>query len=405
MKTPLRVLSTLCLSILIAACSSSPSNTLGQLPPTKYSDLDKLLEQAGKKSDSQAVGLYLAAADLAWQQKQPIRARKILESLDISQASPAQLIFAKTLEAELALARQQPNSALKALKHPSLERLSEMPLAQQTRSQLVRAQALEDSGKPLAAARERIYIAPLLEGQTAFDNHQAIWSLLSALPRTQLNETGDNDLAGWLELVLLTKATSSLEQQQTDIKQWIANNPWHPAAKQLPQALQQLQQLQAQNIKILALLLPSKDANQNVVDALRNGFFAAHYIAQANGQTVPDIRLYDSNQISSMDTFYEQAARDGVELVVGPWEKPLVRQLASRSQLPITTLALNYADNHQNGPAQLFQYGLAAEDEARLAANRAWTDGMRRAAALVPKNEWGDRILSAFTAQWQELGG
>lgn len=106
-----------------------------------------------------------------------------------------------------------------------------------------------------------------------------------------------------------------------------------------------------------------------------------------------------------MDTFYEQAARDGVELVVGPWEKPLVRQLASRSQLPITTLALNYADNHQNGPAQLFQYGLAAEDEARLAANRAWTDGMRRAAALVPKNEWGDRILSAFTAQWQELGG
>ena len=159
-----------------------------------------------------------------------------------------------------------------------------MPLAQQTRSQLVRAQALEDSGKPLAAARERIYIAPLLEGQTAFDNHQAIWSLLSTLPRTQLNETGDNDLAGWLELVLLTKATSSLEQQQTDIKQWIANNPWHPAAKQLPQALQQLQQLQAQNIKILALLLPSKDANQNVVDALRNGFFAAHYIAQASGQ-------------------------------------------------------------------------------------------------------------------------
>ena len=196
MKAPLRVLSTLCLSILIAACSSSPSNTLGQLPPTKYSDLDKLLEQAGKKSDSQAVGLYLAAADLAWQQKQPLRARKILEGLDLSGASPAQLMFAKTLEAELALARQQPNSALKALKHPSFERLSEMPLAQQTRSQLVRAQALEDSGKPLAAARERIYIAPLLEGQTAFDNHQVIWSLLSALPRTQLNATGDDDLAG-----------------------------------------------------------------------------------------------------------------------------------------------------------------------------------------------------------------
>ncbi len=90
-----------------------------------------------------------------------------------------------------------------------------------------------------------------------------------------------------------------------------------------------------------------------------------------------------------MDAFYQQAAADGVELVVGPWEKPLVRQLANRAQLPITTLALNYADNEQQAPEQLFQYGLAAEDEARLAADRAWADGMRRAAALVPKTLGG----------------
>ncbi|MDY0248966.1 MAG: penicillin-binding protein activator [Pseudomonas sp.] len=405
MKTPLRVLSTLCLLALLVACSSAPSNTLGQLPPTKYNDLDKLLEHAGEETDRQAVGLYLAAADLAWQQKQPLRARKILESIDTSHASPAQFIFAKTLEAELALVRQQPNSALKALKHPSFERLSEMPLVQQTRSQLVRAQALQDSGKPRAAARERIYIAPLLEGQSAFDNHQTIWTLLSALPRTELAENGDSDLAGWLELVRLTKATSSLEQQQADINQWIVDNPMHPAAKLLPSALQQLQQLKAHNIQTLALLLPTEDANQNVVDALRNGFLAAHYIAQANGQTVPSIRIYDSSHIASMDAFYAQAAQDGVELVVGPWEKTLVRQLASRAQLPIPTLALNYADNHQNGPSQLFQYGLAAEDEARLAANRAWQDGMRRAAALVPQNEWGNRVLAAFTEHWEALGG
>lgn len=405
MKTPLRVLSTLCLSILLVACSSSPTNTLGQLPPTKYNDLDKLLEQAGKKSDSQAVALYLAAADLAWQQKHLLRARTILDNIDMSQASPAQFIFAKTLEAELALARQQPKSALKALKHPSFERLSEMPLNQQIRSQLARAQALQDSGKPLAAARERIYIAPLLADQNAFDNHQSIWALLSELPRTQLEQSGDADLTGWLELVRITKTSNSLKQQQADIQQWISNNPQHPAAQQLPVALQQLQELQAQSIKTLALLLPSADANQNVVDALRNGFFAAHYIAQANGQSVPSIRLYDSSHIVSMDAFYAQATQDGVELVIGPWEKPLVRQLASRPQLPITTLALNYADNHQNGPAQLFQYGLAAEDEARLAANRAWADGMRRAAALVPQNEWGARVLAAFSAHWQALGG
>ena len=405
MKTPLRLLSTLCLSAFLVACSSSPSSTLGQLPPTKYDDLEKLLLQASKKRNDQAVGLYLAAADLAWQQKQTLRAREILEDIDMTHATPAQYIFAKTLEAELAMARQQAKRAIKALEHPSFAHLSEMPLIQQIRSQTVRAQALQETGKPLAAARERILIAPELEGQTAFDNHQTIWELLNQLPRAQLEATGETVLDGWLSLVRLTQASTSLEQQQDDINQWISQNAQHPAAQQLPEALKELQQLRVQKINTLALLLPSQDTNQNVVDALRNGFFAAHYIAQANGQSTPTIYMYDSSHITSLDAFYQQAAEDGVELVIGPWEKPLVRQLASRAELPIATLALNYAESNQHGPQQLFQYGLAAEDEARLAADRAWADGMRRAAALVPQNAWGDRILAAFSAHWQSLGG
>ena len=405
MKTPLRLFSVVCLAAFLAACASSPSNTLGQLPPTKYQDIEQLLLQASKRNDSRGVGLYLAAADLAWQQQQELRARKILDGIDYSQATPAQYIFAKTLEAELALARQQTSSALKALQHPSFVHIAEMPQTQQVRTALVRAQALQDSGKPLPAARERIAIAPQLEGQVAFANHQSIWDLLSTLPRTQLNSTGETVLDGWLALIRITKTSTSLEQQQTDIQQWAMQNPTHPAAQQLPEALKQLQQLQVKKINSIGLLLPSKDTNQNVVTALRNGFLAAHYIAQANGESTPSIHLYDSSSISSLDAFYQQASADGIELVVGPWEKPLVSQLASRSELPITTLALNYADNRQSNPEQLFQYGLAAEDEARLAADRAWADGMRRAAAMVPKSAWGDRILAAFTAHWQSLGG
>ncbi|WP_404854442.1 penicillin-binding protein activator, partial [Escherichia coli] len=45
----------------------------------------------------------------------------------------------------------------------------------------------------------------------------------------------------------------------------------------------------------------------------------------------------------------------------------------------------------------MFQFGLAAEDEARAVASRAWGDGMRRAVALVPRGEWGDRVLAAFS--------
>lgn len=405
MKTPLRVLSTLCLSAFLVACASSPNKTLGELPTTQYSDLDKLLLQASQKNDNQALSLYLAAADLAWQQNQALRARKILESIDLSQATPAQQIFAKTLEAELALARQQAKRALKALEHPSFVHLNEMPLSQQIRSQLVRAQMYQDIGQPLTAARERIYIAPLLDGQQAFNNHQQIWDLLTSLPRVQTKDTGEAIMDGWLALLRISQAPGALVQQQMNISQWALQNPSHPAAQQLPEALARLQQLEADNINSLALLLPSKDPNQGVVNALRNGFFAAHYLAQASGEHTPTIHIYDSSSISSMDAFYQQALADGVELVVGPWEKNLVTQLAKRSQLPITTLALNYADSQQHPPQQLFQYGLAAEDEARVAADRAWADGMRRAVALVPKNAWGERVLAAFSAHWQSLGG
>src|SRR5690606_32413568 len=138
---------------------------------------------------------------------------------------------------------------------------------------------------------------------------------------------------------------------------------------------------------------------------LRDGFLAAHYQAQQSGQPQPAIELYDSTRLTSIDAFYRQAQADGVQLVVGPLEKPLVKQLSSREQLPITTLALNYSDAGQESPAQLFQFGLSAEDEAREVARRAWADGMRSAVALVPRGEWGDRVLRAFQQSWQTEGG
>ncbi|EGH34260.1 LppC putative lipoprotein, partial [Pseudomonas syringae pv. japonica str. M301072] len=114
-----------------------------------------------------------------------------------------------------------------------------------------------------------------------------------------------------------------------------------------------------------------------VAKALREGFMAAHFQAQQAGENPPAIQVFDSSRITSMDEFYRQAQAAGVQLVVGPLEKNLVKQLNSRQQLPITTLALNYSDTSNEGPAQLYQFGLAAEDEAREVARRAWADGKR----------------------------
>lgn len=401
----LRPLSALCLAGLLAACGSSPTSNLGELPRTPQASIEQMLQQANDSKPEQAASLRLSAADLAYKQQDIGRSARILEQVQLDGLKPAQQVFASTLAAELAMARNQPKSALKALSHPSLERLGELPVEQQTRTQLVRARALEADGQNLAAARERVFIAPLLNGEAEKANHEAIWTLVSNLPADQLQAGGDADLAGWMELARVTKGAGTLEQQQAAIESWRTQQPQHPAAETLPAPLVKLKELANQPLTKIALLLPQEGPLASVARALRDGFLAAHYQAQQAGQNPPAIQLYDSSHLSSLDDFYRQAQADGVQLVVGPLEKPLVKQMSDREQLPITTLALNYSDAGQEGPAQLFQFGLAAEDEAREVARRAWGDGMRRAVALVPRGEWGDRVLNAFRQSWEQSGG
>jgi hypothetical protein len=401
----LRHLSVFCLVALLAACASAPTSNLGELPRTPQASIEQLLQEAGDSTSEQAELLRLSAADLAYRQKNVARALSILEKVQLENLKPAQQIYASTLRAELEMAREQPKAALRALSHPSMERLGELPVEQQVRSQLVRASALQASGQTLAAARERAFIAPLLSGEAAARNHQEIWTLISSLPLEQLQASGDADLNGWVELARVTKSAGTLEQQQSAIDNWLLQNPGHPAALQLPESLVELKKLSSQPLSEIALLLPQDGQLANVARALRDGFLAAHYQAQQAGQNPPNIQIFDSSRIGSLDEFYRQAQASGVQLVVGPLEKPLVTQLNAREQLPITTLALNYSETAHEGPAQLFQFGLAAEDEAREVARRAWADGHRRAVALVPRGDWGDRVLDAFRQSWQAQGG
>lgn len=400
----LRPLSVLCLVGLLTACAGQQTSGLGELPVPSQASAEQLLQQAAQVKPAQATLLRLSAADQSLRQGNLAQTQQILDLLKLDELLPAQQVFASTLQAELALARGKPKAALQALQHPSFERLGELPVGQQVRSQLTRAKALQADGQPLAAARERVYVAPLLEGQSAAANHEAIWSLLGNLSASQLASASspEADLGGWLELARLARSNATPAQQVTRIAEWQAQHPQHPAARQLPQALVQLQEIAARPLTRVALLLPQQGQLASAAQALRDGFLAAHY---QSGNSELHISLHDSSQLTDLDAFYRQAQADGVQLVVGPLEKPLVNQLNRREQLPVATLALNYSENVGEGPAQLFQFGLAAEDEARAVAERAWQDGMRRAVALVPSGEWGNRVLAAFSKDWQARGG
>lgn len=405
MLQPLRLPLALGLALVLTACASTSSNTIGSLPDTRAGDLDKTLAAAGKKRGAEATNLYLAAADLAWQEGDSFKARSLIESLDLENALPAQIIFANTLSAELALDRKQPEMALQLLQDPAFGRIAELPLTQQVRSQEVRAQALAATGQLLPAARERIFMGGLLHGQAAIDNQESIWSLISRLQTPVDIRSGEQELRGWLALSGLVRSTGSLEQKQQNLRDWVASNSQHPAARQLPAELDTLLTLKPRPLQRVALLLPSHDRNQKVVNALRNGFLARYYAAREAGQQIPELHFHDSSQLGNLGELYRQLQQDQVDLLIGPWEKDLVRQLAEQSSLPVTTLALNYADNAESATEGLFQFGLSAEDEARMAANRAWNDGMRNAVILVQSGDWGRRVQAAFSEQWERLGG
>lgn len=405
MTVCLRLFTALCLAALLAACSSSPSSSLGELPRTPDASLEQLLQQASASQDPQKAALLrLSAADLAMRQQNNERAAQILAQVPMDQLKPAQQVFASTLAAELAMNRNDPKAALKALSHPSVTRLDEMPADLQVRTHTVHARAFEADDQTLAAARERIAMSANLTGDAANSNNDAIWALVAALPVEQLQAQSNDLLGGWTSLALAVKRAGTVQEQQAAIDQWRAQNPTHPAAIQLPTPLLKLKELASQPLTKIALLLPQEGQLASVSKALRDGFVAAHYQAQQAGQNPPSIQFYDSSRLTSLDDFYRQAQADGVQLVVGPLEKALVKQLNARSQLPITTLALNYSESTQ-GPAQLFQFGLAAEDEAREVARRARADGLTRAGAMVPKGEWGERVLNAFRQEWVAHGG
>jgi len=406
MTACLRLLSALCLAVLLAACASSPSSNLGELPRTPDATIEQLLGQAASaKTPAEASLLRLSAADLAYRQHANDRAAQILTQVQVEQLNVGQQIIASTLAAELALVRNQPKQALNALNHPSLQRLGEASVEQQVRTHTVRARALEADGQTLPAAQERVFIAPLLSGDAAAANSDAIWALVSSLPADQLQTTGTDDLAGWQSLALAVKSAGLLDQQKAAINDWRNTHAGHPAAKQLPAALTKLMELTSQPLTKIALLLPQQGQLASVGKALRDGFMAAYYQAQQAGQKPPVVEVFDSSRVTSMDDFYRQAQAAGAQMVVGPLEKPLVKQLAGRPQLPLTTLALNYSDTTAANPPQLFQFGLAAEDEAREVSRRARADGLHRAVALVPRGEWGDRVLAAFRQDFEANGG
>ncbi len=405
------VLLSLLVPALLSCGSSAPQAPIAPVQEVEQtpqlSAVDGILVQARRSASPLAESLYLDAARLQLDAGFTEDAAQLLEALEEDADLPSNLRLRHALlAAEVALIRGDATAALRRLDSaPSADAANQGEEAQIALRSL-RARALELADEPMSALRERIQLAPMLNGDAQRANHNAIWATLAGADLEQLNagSTDSYELRGWLELQRLSNGTQHNIQDQLDaIDQW--RNIWaqHSAASTLPDALSMLYQLWETRPTEIALVLPVQEP---LGKAISEGFMSAYYEDLARGRDVPRVRIYDTSFRTDVLVLYDQAVDDGIKLIIGPVLKDAVRRMQrSGRPMPVTTLALNYGDPGTPYLQDLYQFGLAPEDEIQQAAQTAWAAGHRNAAVLTPAGEDYLRIQDTFVSYWNSLGG
>lgn len=337
-------------------------------------------------------------------------ARILLHSLSFNQLLTDQQTRYVLANANIALILGDGQEALSWLSGEYAYLLDGLPLQEQIALNLKRAEAYEFSGRSLSAARERIFLAPVLEGETAITNQEQIWFDLQLVPQEQLLSLVDTesspDLTGWIQLALISRTEDGeLSRLQYVVEQWQLANSRHPAAKSLPRSLQMLTELTLNQPTRLGILLPLSGSLEKAGNAIRNGLLAAWYQARQYGQETPELTFYDTAANEDIGALYKQATAEGAQAIIGPLTKVKVQRMAGIQDLPIPVLALNYADSRVERVANFYQFGLAPEDEAIQVANDIWQQGVRRVMIVAPDSAWGERVSDAFVRFWQLKGG
>lgn len=410
---------------LLASCSGTLQPQSGDFTDHPLSEeainarVKSLVDQARDSESPQREGYLLQAADLLVAQEEFDWARNLLTSIDRQQLDDTAFLRYTELLGTVSMAEGAYFLAQRILTNPRLEQQWQtMTPEREVGLREQRAQLFARLGEVGASVNERMLISSVLTDEQAdADNRELLWQTLMTLSREQLEAEADKaerqQLRGWFELAALSKNNQgNLERQQAQVDEWQSRWPRHPANHQLPNDLQLLRTLIEQQPRQIALLLPHQGTLARAAEAVRDGFMAAYYQAQHDQSQLPQIRQYDSSSQDSILSVYEDAIAEGAELVIGPLDKDQVQTLYEQEFLPVPVLTLNYTDvaaaaaqDHPEAPRGLYQFGLAAEDEARQVARRALQDGHRQAMILAPARNWSARSAQAFTREWNELGG
>lgn len=393
-------------ALILSGCSTTPSSSTASQLPSSRSQAQEVLANTPKR---QRAELALAWAEQYADEKRYEEALAMLNTVEPQElASTDHQLKWYQLKAHALLSENKAREASLLLDEPHLTSLlKEEDSATQAMFDLLKADALALNGDIQRSVLLRFTIDSKLKPQDQEYNHDLIWQLLTQLSdeeREALSEQANQDGQGWIALAQLYQDdTQGLEAQVKLLHQWQRRWWQHPALKNPPEAIANLEKALKDRPRHLAVLLPQQGAVAGAAHALRDGFMAAYYLNQAQGHDTPEVRFYDSSQEEDILALYHQAVDEGAELVIGPLEKNKVVALSKQKTLPVDVLSLNYHDQPE-APDNLFQFGLAPEDEAKQIAEVAYFQGLSRMGLLFPDTASGHRIAQAFTQAWEDLG-
>ncbi|MBT5700889.1 MAG: hypothetical protein HOI67_05510 [Gammaproteobacteria bacterium] len=392
--------------LAVTACTAPTTNKSptegGKLELSEHRGIDRLLLEAGRTQPPQSTELKLDAAGIAIAGGDILLASKIIDSIESPYVSKNSTRDYSYFAAEVALANDKPLVAIRLLEDQRFQNIA-LDTEMQVRVGKLRARGYLLGRSYLASARELVYINRLLPTEERPENHEAIFSTLLQLSektlQLQAEQSITSEIRGWLSLAAMTKRFQDDPLRQLNaLKKWRQAWPNHSAAVIVPASLQMLSRIVEERPENIALILPLKGKLGAIGRAIRDGYITAHY------QLTPDssLTIYDSSSGDILDII-AMATSDGAELIIGPLDREKVTEIA-QTKLKVPVIALNRTLNREIN-RNLYQFGLAPEDESRQVAEQVYREGQLKGLIIAPDSEWGDRNVEAFTDSFTGRGG
>ncbi|MEF8793942.1 penicillin-binding protein activator [Thiohalorhabdus sp.] len=425
------------LTLAVSGCAPGPEPEPEPKPePTEAPKGPEALEAAGRFAE--AADAYAEQADQASGDKAARRrfhqgrmlalagrdtdALRALEALEDTERADA----AALLRARIHL-RHQRYAAADRILQGLVERTGDLAAVPDTiREEALdyRAQSALAQGRPGEAFDALVERHRLLRGDRSEANVARIRYLLRAMPEKVLAQRsealGDRFPSGYLafEQIMRRAARQPLMATRGELQDWLQAHSGHELAAIVRQRLKRVQEAPLR----LAVLLPLDSNYRPVAEALLRGTLAAYYQSDhgpATGDQGPQateegeaaagiqVAIYDTGGDTQGLERALAEIRDGdYEAVIGPLTPTGAEALTESAPKSLPpTLILNTTRDWSAAAANLFQFGLDPEQEARQVAERAYRNGYRRAGVLYPDTDWGGRMVGAFQERWRELGG